>query len=172
MLRIKPALLEEREMLYGWFVQSSGSTNYSLSQFETDFPDFYFDPNYRMAASVLKVVDGEAELACITYAAYYLEPDSVELCIWLKSPALFNQGIATQALQICLQYLQACNGTKKFMLRFSPQNLALLKVCSKHNFVAKPFDSNYHSFIHPKFLSAFVSPFFMQTEVLVCELTL
>lgn len=167
MLRLKPAVLADREKIYQWYVEVSQSSSYSYEQFCIDFPDFYFNPNYRMAAGVMLVVDGELEYGCVSYAAYYLEPNAAELCIWLKEPSVCNNTIGSQALALCMQYLSACNEIQGFMMRPSIDNAAAIALCVKLGFKFQTPDSLSLGYIHPRFLDSFQLPFLGQKEAAI-----
>lgn len=165
MLRLRPAKLFEQEKIYKWFCLSSKESEYSFQKFQLEFPDFYYDPNYAAAAGVMILVEGDEELGCVIYGAYYLLPQSAELCVWLSKSDIKGKGFGNAALQLSMQYLSACYDIKQFMLRPSISQKSLLHILKKLGFISSEESNSISTLIHPKFLPDYSNPFLAQQDI-------
>ena len=109
MLKIRHANLTEKHKTYEWLCLSDtasmhmGAPDYPNSpaptwaEFNEDFEDFYYVEKGRTKGSVMIIEEDGAEIGCLCYACFHLQPDKAELDIWLNAKEHCGKGAGTKA---------------------------------------------------------------------------
>lgn len=155
MIYLKEAILDDRKKAYEWLHYSdfspflnelmgySPETIPTLSEFEKDYKNFYFNDSNpekgRAYIIMLKENDNDEEIGFISYTGLGLVEGIAELDIWLKSLDYTGKGYGTSALKILSQKLLK-SGFHTLIIRPCAKNIRAVKSYKKIGFVEYIFE--------------------------------
>jgi diamine N-acetyltransferase len=142
---IRRAELQDRPRVHGWLVQSDLApqsfgplyperTAPTPEMFAARYVDSYFDGTRPYSGRTFVIEAGDEEVGCVVHGPIDLLKDVVELDLWLAGSQHTGRGIASQALTVLTEWLQASYGVNRFLARPSRRNVRALRALRRAGF--------------------------------------
>lgn len=142
---IRRAQLQDRPRAHEWLVRSDLTPQVygplfperaapTPDQFAAHYVNSYFDGTRPYAGRMFVIEAGDADAGCIAHGPIDLLNDVVELDIWLAGSQHGGRGIASQALAVLAEWLQATYGVNRFLARPSRRNVRALRALRRAGF--------------------------------------
>ncbi|HEY4038495.1 MAG TPA: GNAT family N-acetyltransferase [Burkholderiaceae bacterium] len=122
-----------------WFPERPVPT---LEQFLIRFPQHYFDGTRPFDGRALMLGSPTHDAGILAWRRVDLMRDLVEIDIWLAGTEFSKQGLATEALELACDWLQASYGANRFLLRPSRRNVRALRCARRSGFRETDFDAS------------------------------
>lgn len=142
---IRRATLQDRPRAYEWLVQSDLTPQLfgqlfperelpTPAQFASRYVNSFFDGTRPYSGRMFVITVGGDEVGCVAHGPIDLLKDVVELDIWLAGSQHTGRGIASQALAVLTEWLQASYGVNRFLARPSRRNVRALRALRRAGF--------------------------------------
>ncbi|HET9024157.1 MAG TPA: GNAT family N-acetyltransferase [Burkholderiaceae bacterium] len=142
---IRRALLQDRPRVFEWLVHSDLTPQVfgplfpereppTREQFASRYVNSCFDGTRPYSGRMFVIAAGEEEVGCIAHGPINLLKDVVELDIWLAGAQHSGRGVASQALAVLAEWLQASYGVNRFLARPSRRNVRALRALRRAGF--------------------------------------
>jgi RimJ/RimL family protein N-acetyltransferase len=142
---IRRAELHDRPRVFGWLVQSDLAaqsfgplyperTAPTPETFAARYADPYFDGTRPYSGRAFVIEAGDEEVGCVAHGPIDLLKDVVELDLWLAGSQHTGRGLASQALAVLTEWLQASYGVNRFLVRPSRRNVRGLRALRRAGF--------------------------------------
>jgi RimJ/RimL family protein N-acetyltransferase len=142
---IRRADLQDRLRAYEWLVQSDLTPQLygplfperaapTAEQFASRYFNSFFDGTRPYSGRMFVIAVGDDEIGCVAHGPIDLLKDVVELDIWLSGSQHTGRGIASQALAVLTEWLQASYGVNRFLARPSRRNVRALRALRRAGF--------------------------------------
>jgi len=142
---IRRAQLQDRPRAHDWLVGSDLTSQVygplfpectapTPAQFAARYVDSFFDGTRPYAGRMFVIEVGDADAGFIAHGPIDLLNDVVELDIWLAGSQHSGRGIASQALAVLTEWLQATYGVNRFLARPSRRNVRALRALRRAGF--------------------------------------
>lgn len=142
---IRRAQLQDRPRAYEWLVRSDLTpqvygplfperTAPTPDLFAARYVNAFFDGTRPYAGRMFVIAVGGEDVGCIAHGPIDLLNDVVELDIWLAGSQHGGRGIASQALAVLTDWLQAAYGVNRFLVRPSRRNVRALRALRRAGF--------------------------------------
>jgi RimJ/RimL family protein N-acetyltransferase len=103
-------------------------------QFALRYANSFYDGTHPYSGRMFVIVVGGEEVGCVAHGPIDLLKDVVELDIWLAGSQHAGRGIASQALAVLTEWLQASYGVNRFLARPSRRNVRALRALRRAGF--------------------------------------
>jgi diamine N-acetyltransferase len=143
---LRRARLLDRPRIYEWLTQSDltssmmGGTLFpdhpvpTLAEFAADYVNAYFEGTRPYSGRMFVISSGGEEIGCVSHGPIDLLNDVVELDIWLAERRVTGRGLASEALVLFADWLQANYGVNRFLIRPSRRNVRALRAMRRAGF--------------------------------------
>ena len=142
---IRRATLQDRPRAYHWLVQSDLTPQLygplfaeraapTPEQFASRYVDSFFEGTRPYSGRMFVIAVGGEEVGCVAHGPINLLKDVVELDIWLAGSQHAGRGIASKALVVLTEWLQASYGVNRFLARPSRRNVRALRALRRAGF--------------------------------------
>ena len=142
---IRRAQLQDRPRAHEWLVRSDLTPQVygplfperaapTPDQFAARYVNSYFDGTRPYAGRMFVIDVGDVDAGCIAHGPIDLLNDVVELDIWLAGSQHGGRGVASQALAVLAEWLQATYGVNRFLARPSRRNVRALRALRRAGF--------------------------------------
>lgn len=145
-VRLRPARLEERRMIYAWLAESDitpemlGPPKFpdapapSWEEFCEDYSDEHFaEAGWDMAQCFVIEANGEG-VGQVNFDRCHLPRGTAELDIWMRSRADCGRGWGSDALRAMMGWLREAYGVGKFVIRPSARNERAVRAYERAGF--------------------------------------
>lgn len=142
---IRRAHLQDRPRAYEWLVQSDLTPQVygplfperevpTPEQFAARYVNSFFDGTRPFSGRMFVIDVGDEDVGCVAHGPIDLLNDVVELDIWLAGSEHAGRGVASQALAVLTEWLQASYGVNRFLARPSRRNVRALRALRRAGF--------------------------------------
>ncbi len=142
---IRRASLQDRPRAYEWLVQSDLTPQLygplfpervvpTTEKFAARYLESFFDGTRPYSGRMFVIDVGDEDVGCVAHGPIDLLNDVVELDIWLAGSEHTGRGIASQALAVLTEWLQASYGVNRFLARPSRRNVRALRALRRAGF--------------------------------------
>ena len=142
---IRRAQLRDRPRAYEWLVGSDLTPQLygplfpereapTPDQFAERYVNSYFEGTRPYSGRMFVIEVDDEDVGCVAHGPIDLLKDVVELDIWLAGSEHAGRGIASQALAVLTEWLQASYGVNRFLARPSRRNVHALRALRRAGF--------------------------------------
>jgi RimJ/RimL family protein N-acetyltransferase len=141
-VRLRPATLDDRPMVFDWSRNSDVAPLLHLSEappaaFGDDWEEHYFRDGTPERGRMFVVLEGDVPVGAIAYSDIDARR-RVELDIWMSAEANCGRGLGTDAIEVLCDHLEAEMGVRIFMMQPSARNPRAIRAYEKVGFVRVP----------------------------------
>ena len=145
---IRRAQPQDQPRAYEWLVRSDLAPQLygplfperevpTPEMFAARYVNSFFDGTRPYSGRMFVIDVGDEDVGCVAHGPIDLLNDVVEVDIWLAGSERAGRGIASQALVVLTEWLQASYGVNRFLARPSRRNVARCARCAARAF-ARP----------------------------------
>ena len=146
-VRLRPALLADRERTWRWAADSDATSSMmgpphfpdhpvmTLAEFERDYTDSFFAPEGDGYGRMFIVLEGDREVGCVSYDGLEDWHGIAELDAWIASSADQGRGIGSRAIALLAERLLEHPGVDALLVRPSARNARAVAAYRRAGFV-------------------------------------